>query len=368
MLIALTRAVLSGGEEIGKSGNLLRRMPIFPRLQLIGWGGYAICDLFSRISFWGGFPVAFTLTLLVEPVTVLITFGLRWVYRRRGIREAFDGQAVWTIAAISGVAAVVHLGWVELMLMMIRRFGLVAQGDARYLPRLIFFWILFSGWSFAYLWLRAELEKRSEQSRRKAAVLAAEKAELQMLRYQLNPHFLFNSLNQLVTEINDRPDVALEMTHRLAEYLRHSLDYRGELLVPLSLEIQSVKDYLAIEQGRFEDRLSVLIDTDFEARNAMVPSFLLQPLVENAVKHGLKTSAPPWKVSVKSSKGDDQLTIVVRNSGCLESQPRTQPRAGVGLENLKRRLQIHYPERHCFRLYEDAGMVVAELNLEGAPC
>ena len=124
--------------------------------------------------------------------------------------------------------------------------------------------------------------------------------------------------------------------------------------------------YLRIEQARFAEELHVEITTDEPARNREVPCFILLPLVENAVKHSYQACEPPWHVALSAESQGGALTIEVRNTGTLASKPAES--SGVGLEILQRRLDLHYPDRHCLSLSEADGMVCAKLELEGEPC
>ncbi|MGJ8716536.1 MAG: sensor histidine kinase [Maribacter stanieri] len=245
-------------------------------------------------------------------------------------------------------------------------FFLGVRERAKPLMRIIFHsWVL-GAWSLSYLWAKSEMVTRKERERREGALIAAERAELQMLRFQLNPHFLFNSLNNVVTEVQKRPDVALEMIHRLAEYMRHSLEYKGEMLVPLTHEIEGAREYLEIEKQRFGDRLDVGFESENIDAKHMVPSFLLQPLVENAVKHGMNSCPPPWEVLLKVKAIDERIEIRLSSSGKLETN--TGAKGGVGLDILSRRLALHYPERGEFDLRQEGRYVMAELILKGEPC
>ena len=158
------------------------------------------------------------------------------------------------------------------------------------------------------------------------------------------------------------------MTHRLAEYPRYSLDHRGALIVPLSHELEAVTIYLQIEQGRFGERLQFDVDAGARCGAVPVPSFLLQPLVENAVKHGLSTAPPPWIISVALSNEAGATRIRVSNPGTLASDWEQRTATGTGLANLRRRLHLHYPGRSDFILSENGGLVTSQLVLEGGPC
>lgn len=234
-----------------------------------------------------------------------------------------------------------------------------------WLMRVMFFWLIYMVWSLLYFWLRAERAAREHDRSMLEARAEAQRLELQLLRSQLDPHFLFNALNGIATVVQAESPTASSMARELADYLRYSLDHRYDALVPLTQEIEAMMAYLRIEQTRFSEELHVEITTDDEARSREVPCFLLLPLVENAVKHSFLASEPPWNVTMMAEYTDDLLVIEVTNPGTLKTEPSS---SGVGLDILQRRLAIHYPDRHQIILTEEEGMVRARLELKGDPC
>ncbi|MEI8310549.1 MAG: histidine kinase, partial [Verrucomicrobiota bacterium] len=209
----------------------------------------------------------------------------------------------------------------------------------------------------------AEAQRREKELR---AVAATREAEMERIKAQIHPHFLFNSLNGIATEIPTHPDSATEMVRELSDYLRYSLDHRKRAVGPLSDELDAMRAYLEIEKARFGERLSVRIEATAEARCKNVPSFLLQPLVENAVKHGLSISRHPMELTISASVLRDRLIVEVTNTGTL---PDPDPsKDGLGLDTLRRRLDLNYPRRHEFTLAAVGGRVQAKILLRGEPC
>lgn len=173
--------------------------------------------------------------------------------------------------------------------------------------------------------------------------LAAE-AQLRELRAQLDPHFLFNALNAVASLVETTPAKALEALLRLTSLLRSLLRRTAGEFVTLGDEIDLVAAYLAIEHARFEERLAVTIDVPSPLRQVRVPSFVLQPLVENAIKHGISRRRQGGEVNVRASADDGRLTIVVRDTGIgANADAIARGREdGVGLDNISRRLALHY--------------------------
>ena len=193
------------------------------------------------------------------------------------------------------------------------------------------------------------------------------RAELQSLRTQLQPHFLFNTLNTISALVHHDPDGAERVVSRLGDLLRLSLHTASRSEVTLGRELDFLAGYIEIQQTRFQDRLSVSVDADPETLHAVVPSLVLQPLVENAIRHGIEPRAAPGRVEVRAWRDGDRLAITVTDDGvgvCAED--RTCPTAGngVGLRNTRARLQQLYGTGHVFTLTSPrAGGTVARLEI-----
>jgi two-component system LytT family sensor kinase len=190
------------------------------------------------------------------------------------------------------------------------------------------------------------------ESALKSAAMAHE-AQLKMLRYQLNPHFLFNTLNAISTLILERDtDLANRMVTRLSRFLRFSLDNDPLQKITLEEELEAIGLYLGIEKVRFEDRLKLELDIEPEARNALIPSLLLQPLVENAIKYGIARAEEGGTLRIAARVFGDELLIELSDDGpgCALVDGAIPGTEGVGLRNTRERLEELYGARHGFRL------------------
>jgi hypothetical protein len=175
------------------------------------------------------------------------------------------------------------------------------------------------------------------------ALANAQQAQLAALRYQLNPHFLFNALNSISALIvTSRNEDAEQMTHKLSSFLRSSLNADPEELIPLEDELALTEEYLDIESVRFGERLEVDVDCSPGACEAMVPSFLVQPLVENAIKHGVARSRGPTRIDITGSIEGDRLNISVANCVADGEGDAATASSGVGLANVRHRLEAVY--------------------------
>lgn len=195
-------------------------------------------------------------------------------------------------------------------------------------------------------WRAAELERRLAEAR------------LQALQAQLNPHFLFNTLHAISSLLHRDVDAADRMIVRLGELLRHALEQVGTQEVPLRKELAFLESYLEIEQTRFGERLTIRQDIGPEALDALVPNLVLQPLVENAIRHGIEPHAKPGWIELRARRQDEILELQVRDSGLgLPAGPLDE---GVGLSNTRARLQQLYGAGHRMDLVNsaDGGLVV----------
>ena len=185
-------------------------------------------------------------------------------------------------------------------------------------------------------------------------------ARLHALELQLQPHFLFNTFNAIAGLVrSSRKEQAVTMIAGLADLLRYSLDHAGRQQVSLSEEIEMLRRYLEIENARFPDRMSFQIDVADGARHAAVPILMLQPLAENAVRHGIARSAAGGSIELSARRVGDRLQIQMRNSGSLDSAAVE----GIGLRNTRDRLANLYGDAGHFSLTTVPGGVLALLDL-----
>lgn len=219
----------------------------------------------------------------------------------------------------------------------------------------------------------------AQESERRAAELAVEKSEieaslrkseLEMLRMRLNPHFLFNSLQNISTLARQNPDAASQMLARLGDVLRGALKKGAQAQTTLSAEIALTKAYVDVEQIRFAGRLTVVFEIDREVENAQVPSFLLQPLVENAITHGMRGGQASGAIWVRGIRASDELVLTVSDNGSGPPAERLSDlEMGIGLGSTCERLERMYPGRRTLsmsKLAEGGTEIRIELPLQWA--
>lgn len=215
--------------------------------------------------------------------------------------------------------------------------------------------------AFDYHDLVRDREKRALQLETRLA-----QAHVQVLRMQLQPHFLFNTLNAISALVHDDPAAADRMITRLSDLLRLTLAHQGRQEIPLKEEIELLDAYVEIERMRFRDRLIVTQEIRPETLDALVPSLLLQPLVENAVRHGIQPRSGGGKIEISSELRDHRLRIGIQDDG--RGLPNGKFREGLGLANTRDRLATLYGPDHVFEIApRDGGGVSVTIELPFKP-
>jgi len=223
----------------------------------------------------------------------------------------------------------------------------------------IFYWV---GASLVYLFheLRFARDRELRQAHLEANLA---KAQLQNLRLQLEPHFLFNALNAISAAIYEDPRVADEMIGRLSELLRHLLKQDTTQEITLAREIELLELYARVMEARFENRLRLSIDIDEDAKSILVPQLILQPLVENAIRHGMNLATLNFDISVAARLKGDRLALSVRDLGPGLPGPESLKR-GIGLSNTVERLERLYGQRQSMQIQNaDGGGTIVELHV-----
>ena len=381
--LSTLRAGAAGSLEVAPDGTRRRGPSGYLLLNVGGW------LLFGAAMMIGWLDVQpWEVILATTPVYILIGFLLSLllglVYDRLGVGPESFGRALAISVAGSYAAGVL---W-TVAYYYYRHFGAASIHSVIVgAPSSLSFrhdWILdgalingglpLFGWSLVRLGLQYNTALREQREQALRAVAAARDAQLRMLAYQLNPHFLFNTLNSIRALINEDRQRAREMVTALSGYLRYALVERPLHVALLEEEVASVRGYLAIEQVRFEERLDARVEVEPAALRCQVPAFLLNPLVENALKHGA-AGAPgaPLVLRVEARLVEpDRLRLVVENTGRWARGRTTAPAAGegddglpggVGLANVRARLAALHPAEHRIEIEEADGRVRVVVEL-----
>ena len=337
------------------------RSALFWTLQLGGWTVYGLSKLLA-------FPMDAWDSAWVIAKGVLLTCALRAVFHR--LERHAPPLAVVTATAVIGALLVSKLSLEISHWASVRGLVLTAPGAAAWLRGwdawLHEFMVLMS-WNALYLGLRYALDLHREKGRLQDALADAHLARTQMLRYQLNPHFLFNALASLRASVAEDPVRAQAMITDLSGYLRYSLLAGGEDEATLEREFEAIRHYLAIQKVRFEQRIDYRVALDPSIAQLRLPAFLIQPLVENAVKYGMRTSDGAALLRVQGTRNGTGCVLTVANTGRWVEADAPVPdldRSGIGLSNLRARLAEHFPRRHHFEIGQRDGWVQARLELD----
>jgi two-component system, LytTR family, sensor kinase len=193
-------------------------------------------------------------------------------------------------------------------------------------------------------------------------------ARLKTLEAELHPHFLFNTLHAISTLVHTQPEAADRMISRLSDLLRITFSRSDAACVSLHEELEFLQKYLEIEQTRFQDRLTVDYQIDPDALDAEVPRLILQPLVENAIKHGVSPQTGPGIVSVGARRDNERLYLTVSDNGVgLTGRTRARLHGGVGLSNTRDRLECLYGPEHALTFLESSPGLTVEMRLPFRP-
>ncbi len=344
---------------------------LFWILQICGWVSYYIV-ITAFVSWYKEFDGKdLFLHSLTYIIGFLITFLLRYPYR---IIYSKIERLYWlSIAIVVGSVAattiwtvtdmyVSHFFWGEKGFeILMKRLEIVSMIKYNWL-----FIILLNTWSALYFGIKYAMDWQSEKKHSQEAQLLAQKAQMAMLRYQLNPHFLFNSLNSIRALIDENKKNAKEMITELSEFLRYSLLHKDSNFVSLSNELEAVKHYFSIEKKRFEEKLEIKYNIADNTKNLQILSFLLHPLIENAVKYGMKTSKMPLEISLSAQKTGIGVMLEVCNSGKWidRNGKKNIEGTGTGLDNVEKRLKNAYGDDYRFEILKGENNICIRIEIK----
>ncbi|WP_174539132.1 sensor histidine kinase [Sphingomonas pituitosa] len=315
-------------------------------LQATGWSGYLLLRSVSSIS--NGFSVEGLIKAIIEAIVgyclTLLLSALYGYYRRLPRIPA----VLLTLATL-GAATLIY----AVLEAFTYSFTAAEAGItfARVIGYSFLTFTVLAGWSALYFGINFYLIVEQQIDQMQILENQASSAQLAMLRYQLNPHFLFNTLNSISTLVllkqTERANIMLS---RLSSFLRYTLANEPTAHVTLAQEIETLKLYLEIEKMRFDERLRMHFDLDPRVAKGRLPSLLLQPLVENAIKYAVSTQEDGADIIVSARLTGDRVQIAVSDTGpgLIEARPRPTLSTGVGLANIRERLVQAFGPDHRF--------------------
>jgi two-component system, LytTR family, sensor kinase len=341
--------------DLGEQPFFSNKSRAFWNLHAAGWAG--VTALYSVTIIANNQPLSFLIQVLISTLTgfsisLLMSVVFRYVINQQPL-------VTWTTTLAVVIGSTLLFAYVDTWVFQTVREGADQTPFAQLMvAALMRCGLLLGGWSALYFAINyfVRAEEQADQLIRLEA--AATSAQLTMLRYQLNPHFLFNTLNSISTLVMlKQTDQANAMLSRLSSFLRFTLINEAEAKVTLSQEIDSLKLYLDIEKMRFEDRLRTNFSIDADTANALVPSLLLQPLVENAIKYAVTPQEDGADISIIAQRAGDRLRIIVSDTGPGLQEGASDPKlsTGVGMANTRERLVQAYGDDQRFDTYTRTG-------------
>ncbi len=342
---------------------LSRRNQIYWLSQFVGWGLFVLGNILSASMQGSSMQGIYIISLFIFVVGILTTHGFRilnnkWNWKRLSI-PALIPRVFLASVAMSLLFVLLNTIFTNLL---IPENGVFSEiFTIPFLVNTLNFSALFLLWNIIYFavhvfenWKREEivnLELKASQT----------EIELNSFKAQMNPHFMFNSLNSIRALIDENPVKAKEAITSLSGILRNNLTPERSQTIPLIEELDLVEKYLSLEKIRFENRLNIELDISEETLSCHIPPFMLQTIVENGIKHGISKRIEGGKLLLRTRIADNVLQIITINSG--EYTPEINGREGIGILNSRKRLQLLYSGRASLNIIPLKDEVKVELNI-----
>ena len=218
-------------------------------------------------------------------------------------------------------------------------------------------------WDFVYLSYHLIRRYHTNEVEKWKLEAEVQKAQLGALKSQINPHFLFNALNNIRALILEDPELAREMLIKFADIFRHSLQYSGEKLITVAEELEILSQYFDILKLQYEDKLHYTIVSDDDVLKKNIPPMILQMLVENSIKHGIALTKEGGLIAVEVSSEGGKLLLRVKNSGTLKAKNTLEDSLGIGLSNVSERLSLIYHGEANLRISEEPPFVIVNISI-----
>jgi two-component system, LytTR family, sensor kinase len=337
--------------------------------QLIGWGSFALINIFFAFSFDKLNPDFFWRLGVIVGVGVVISHIMREVIFRFGILQKNLNKQVlqffvltFCLAFIASFIAIEIT--IQFHVLRVEDQSLLARTNVNFiLSKLLLilsnafsYFILFFIWSLIYFMYHYVTKSRKQQLDTLRLETLIKELELKTIKGHINPHFIFNSLNSIRALVDENPKRARAAVTELSNILRSSLLVEKVELVPFGKELNIIKDYLALENMRFEDRLKIEYDIEEDTLDQPVPPMMLQTLVENAIKHGISKQINGGVVKVISDFKGDYHELAVQNTGSLNGYKNGEE--GFGLSSTTNRLNLLYGDKARFEIKQINGSIV----------
>ncbi|WPQ63897.1 histidine kinase [Chitinophaga sancti] len=336
---------------------MFKRISKYWWCQIAGWAAYFVVNIFFAYSYQGSIDRSYTINLLL-----IIFFGLVATHLLRSILKrinwfqySFESQMLLFFGLTVGAGVIIYVGNIAVG-NLFRDLGQQrAFTDLKTVNFLLpIFLITAIWWLIYFVWHYIDRSRNTQVDKLKLESTVKE-LELKTIKSQLNPHFIFNALNSIRALVDENPQRARTAITELSNILRSSMQVEKAETVSLENELSIVKDYLALETIRFEERLKVEYNIDPETLELPIPPMMLQTLVENAIKHGISRIITGGTVLIASHVKNMQHEITIENTGQLSA---SGPGFGFGIQSTRQRLSMLFGSRASFNIYNKDGQMV----------
>jgi len=336
---------------------MFKRISNYWWCQIAGWAAYFVVNIFFAYSYQGSIDRSYTINLLL-----IIFFGLVATHLLRSILKrinwfqySFESQMLLFFGLTVGAGVIIYVGNIAVG-NLFRDLGQQrAFTDLKTVNFLLpIFLITAIWWLIYFVWHYIDRSRNTQVDKLKLESTVKE-LELKTIKSQLNPHFIFNALNSIRALVDENPQRARTAITELSNILRSSMQVEKAETVSLENELSIVKDYLALETIRFEERLKVEYNIDPETLELPIPPMMLQTLVENAIKHGISRIITGGTVLIASHVKNMQHEITIENTGQLSA---SGPGFGFGIQSTRQRLSMLFGSRASFNIYNKDGQMV----------
>ena len=331
--------------------------------QLVGWLCFAAINIYIALLTQEVSFDIICINILVSALGLFLTHLFRNYIRKHKLYQYPTEKLFVSIALSVLVLSIVYNVLYYTCLFFFYESYVKHLKPGAYVGSLVSVFFLFSVWSivyFAWTYVDSNRKKLIEHLQMESAM---KDLELKTIRSNLQPHFIFNSLNSIRALIDEDPELARKAITKISNILRSSIT-KQDATDSLENELKLVNDYLALEKIRFEERLSLTQDIDPASLPIQVPTMMLQTLVENAIKHGISSLEQGGRIHIKTSYTNHQLEIEVINSGTLNQDEANENSLGFGLSSTRQRLKLLYSNTSDLELFEQNGYVHVRVKIK----
>lgn len=326
---------------------------------MLGWSLYASLNTLMFVQWGGASESALSNGLFLGMSGLVVSHGFRLTIKSLKYSGRYSLSAA--IAALLFAGGVWELSLISFHVYVVKLYTL----DNISVVGTIFYYLYYLSiliiWFLFYSNIKTSAAKKQTELDALKLALSLKEAQLENLKWQMNPHFLFNSLNSIRALISENPDNAKEMVTKLSVLLRYALNSPDKSLVKVKEEFNFIENYLALEKTRFEERLEYTVDLPKQLEELEVPSLLIHTLVENGIKHGIAKIPDGGRIELKAEKNKQTLSISILSSGVLQA-PHVD---GTGLRNSRERLKLAFGQRASLELHQLGDKLVqTQLNIE----